>query len=300
MDIVFNRRQFTHEDPITGLRSRKAIDKLTHDVLKLVFNQGGWVAGGFARIVAHYYVLDNEDVFAEDDELENNDLCRAVDRHLDYGTPCDIKDPYRKFGKGDIDVFFEHQRQIDNFWRALQATGLKNNCKLEASVSGAAQEISINNCVRLQVIERYKGPIEDQLRSFDIFNAMCAFNDKQLLFPEGWDALERELMLHVQNWTSPFIISRVTKWCYRHGYTKLSPKTATEIGDVAMNLIQSFKEKPYSPAWGGPPMTHETIIKKMKRFLPQLTNDQLLLMTSVYPLDAYQGPLDVLRKRAGI
>jgi hypothetical protein len=297
VDITFLRRPFVNVDPTTRLRSIKIFDQATHDVLKLAFSQGGWVAGGFARIITKHHLMNGDSMF---DALDGDDVADDVTRHLQCDIPCDTKDAMVKYRKGDIDLFFDHQRQLDNFWRALQATGLRSSCKLEGSVTGAATEVSVNNRTRLQVIERYRGPIEDQLRSFDIFNAMCAFNDKVLLYPDGWSALEAERMLHVVNWTSPWVINRVAKWCNRHGYDRLSPKTASEIGDVAIDLIERFKEKPYQPEWGGMPLTHDKIIARMKRFLPQLTNDQLLLMTSVYPIDAYQGPLYVLRKRAGI
>lgn len=244
-------------------------------IMQLAFTCGGYVAGGAARVI----LTPRESV---SDHWEEVTL--AVTRYM---------------GKnGDIDIFFPDATSLAEFWSAYENDGIINSAKLpkETMPTGSGIEITSQN-TRIQVITRFLNPIEDQLRRFDIYNAMVAFNDKTSFIPTGWVELERSRLLHVTNWSSIFVIHRLAKWRWKQSYLGLSPKTAGEIGSVAMDIIQQLKEKPRPNPWGGT-LTHSDIVNKLKRFLPHLTSDQLLLIATIQPIDSYEGAFGILRRRA--
>jgi hypothetical protein len=56
-----------------------------------------------------------------------------------------------------------------------------------------------------------------------------------------------------------------------------------------------LKKAPIEMPWGK--LTHDSVINKLRPYLPQLANEDLVLLCSVYPIDAYRGAFTVLRNR---
>jgi hypothetical protein len=272
---------------VETLRVSRVIDKATYDILQLAFMHGAYVAGGFARLVASLMKSSKFDV--------NDDSIYTLVSYLSY-------DAHQRQG-ADIDLFFPDEVALSEFWKIYDvgANGIKSCCTRTMSFSAAARELIVNNRCRVQVIDRYVGEIKQQLSNFDIYNAMVAFNDHHMIIPKYWNDLEKEKVLHVSSWESPFIIGRISKWFRRHGYNKLSPKSITEIGDVTLELLKQLKVKPNLNC--PYPVTYDRVCRQLKKFIPQMTNEKLLMLMPLYSVDGYNehhGPLTELRHRAKI
>jgi len=273
-DVEFDRAPFTRG--MTAYSSLLPLrgGPLACRIMQLAFARGAYVAGGLARTV-----LTPRGGAPSDAAYEAVKL-------------------YVKSFNGDVDLFFSDKRSLDAFWVDYSTDGVIRAAapKLTTLPSGAAAEITLDE-VRIQVVNKLLVPIEEQLRRFDIFNGMVAFNEAETVVPHGWAELEEQNLLHVLNWSSIFVIHRLAKWHHKQGYTGLSPRTAAEIGSVALDIIDALRKNPRPTAWGGQ-MTHNDVAKKLKRFLPYLSAEQLLLVSTIQPIDSYEGAFGILQRRA--
>lgn len=246
-------------------------------MLEAAFRHGAYVAGGFAHVVA-------------DDVAK-----RRVHEYLRVYERIDRSKQCWKGGRGDIDIFFQSSDGLDAFYAEIMANSAKYFTSSYEPASRSCVELDCDDVVSVQVITKYIGPIENVLADFDIYNAMVAFNDKELILPVGWKELNEQRVLHVANWTSPYVIHRINKWFNKHCYRDLSPATALELGTQALEIMNRLKKEPIEMPWGK--ITADNVAHKLKRFLPRLTNDDLLMLLSVYPADVYNGAFTVLAHR---
>jgi hypothetical protein len=288
MNIVFDHVKFD-VDPFKIMNDEKILSNVTYSILKCAFASGGYVAGGFAHILCRGLFCDtHENKF---DQIMNY---LGTSRDIDHARPFSVA------GHGDIDVFFPDENSLLDFWRGYHTLSHVGNVTNLPTISGAAVELVVNKSQRIQIITKYLSPIEEQMRGFDIFNGMIAINDSECVIPEGWTELNRKGILHVVNWESPFTIKRITKWVRNHKISSFSPETAKELTNKSLELITKFKAQPLTSLNGLPPLTHFDIMKKLKSMLHMLSSDDLLLLTSVYPVDEYNGAFSHLRQRAKI
>lgn len=246
----------------------------TPDLVSLAFSHGAYVAGGFARIMIS---ADNKSV---------DDLRDAIIEHRGLS--------------GDIDLFFPNDEAINSFLGALKRDrNLRRAFNANVSPTGAC--INFQNSVsQLQVVKRYTGDIIDVLSSFDIYNGMVAFNDKEKIVPSGWDELDDAKLLHVANWGSDFTIARIVKWQMRHHLRGLTPKTSQELCENAFKVIEKLKKAPVELPWG--PYTHHSVMSRMKELLTFLSDQDLLLVSTLPLKDAYNRnvALKMLASRGGV
>lgn len=252
-------------------------------ILRLAFQRGAYVAGGFARVVAAY-------------EPGTEDGDSRIRQYLGVGHKIERQRRFPKTGRGDVDVFFPSESSLASFLGDVALEPVLKGLPIHEMASGAAVEFDCDEVVVVQVITSRTAPIEEMLSGFDLYNAMVAFNGEEFIEPVGWRELEKQKMVHVSNWTSPYVINRITKWFYKHRMTTLSPKTSTEIGTYAIEIIAQLKKEPIAMPWGK--MTFDSVVHKLKEFLPLLPNEELARLISVYPLTAYKGAFNVLRTRS--
>lgn len=279
-------------DPVDYLSMKSA------KLLKIAFSHDGFVAGGFAHLVTKYARMSVIDV-----ELQASNY---------LGTAPLRTNPLLNAGRGDIDVFFPNKEALGRFMNVVRDLAKASDIEIFQDYPGYFTEIFVEDKHRFQIVHRTE-PVIDTLNGFDIYNGMVAFDGKGALVPNDWHELILANMLHVYNWnTSPLIINRLSKWVRKHRYSKLSPKTAAEIGDVAMSCVATLREKPWKPQWApyskikSDPVTADKVLLILRQFMPQMTNDQLLLLTSVYPIEERDGygdrvawnPFTILRQRA--
>lgn len=252
-------------------------------VLQTAFDQGAYVCGGAARMVI------NSASSQED-----------IERLHMYVRPGPIRNRGRfwRSDRGDVDLFFPSKPALTEFWRTINDHPRHQHVvERIRSISGSSVDMIVDSVI-VSVIEGFVGPVEDVLNRFDIYNAMVAFNHQEIIVPEGWHALEDEKMLHVANWTTPYVIHRINKWFWKHGMKKLSPKTASELGEQALQIMSRLSKEPIVMPWGT--LTANSVVPKLKVLLPHLNNEELVKLVSIYPIDAYDGAFDILRRRGSV
>lgn len=190
--------------------AQKYINRLLHKVDQLgVFDEGGFIAGGAARRIAH-------SIFQPSDWFTIDQL------HASNST-------------SDIDIFFPRPRnQFDDI--LLEGSKfMKSACNVardhaRQSFGGFAWDLRIPH--RIQFVNhanmRYD-TIEECFQSFDFVNCMYAIDKKH----NGWtlhfniDALmlDTKKELKINNNKSPFLASRIRKYIPARGLDHLSDES---------------------------------------------------------------------------
>jgi hypothetical protein len=237
--------------------------------LSIAFEAGGMICGGAARRIAASLFKIN---------------ARPRTNHVDYVSSYFRDGRHDSFNKpGDIDVFFPTDESVTRFWRNFSVSSIPSVAHVSESVLGYARNIRINTGVNIQVVKPVCGStVEHQLASFDIYNAMIGLNAHKAIIPDEWHYLEQHSMLHVHRFQTDYQLKRIIKWMTRQQYESLSPKTASEVGTYAFELMERIKEADGLPTpWKDVKITVDTVRHALYPLLTHLTNDQLLLLSTV-------------------
>jgi hypothetical protein len=219
---------------------------MTRTVLKNVFDRGGFVAGGFARHLARHVF------FGE-----------SFDDHFD----------------GDVDIYFKNELDLDDFKRWLSS----NSMRVSESITNSAFNVYINR--QAQVITAFRGSVAEVLDTFDFVNVKAAFDDKRLYVDDRWQSYEQENELHVDDWNSVWLFTRIHKYTERREL-KQSPEMKEKLADEVIKrfvLMRSyvdgsvdFPDSIRAFFHMDPKFFYEKHAQLIHKIAPALTNEQLL------------------------
>ncbi len=228
------------------IKTSRLLRNATQELLLAVFDNGGYIAGGFGALLARHLILheDADDV----DKFENK-----LRRHLGVPGPIDASKRYNNAGCSDIDVWFPDDAALQAFMADERRMKLLSCGIVTATPTAANMAIEhIVRCdARVQVITRFLMPIKEQLSRFDIYNSMVAVTNDTVTFPEHWRALESARVLHVSTWKCPWTVNRFLKYlgASKHmnvpgkkGYVAVTPVTAESFIDAAIKTLQWHEE----------------------------------------------------------
>lgn len=218
-------------DLVTDLGKKQALNSRPRQFLDKVFQNGGYIAGGFATVLARHYLLkpENDDVFID-----------QINRHLGQPEEPRPSNPFVNVGCCDIDVWFPDKEHLDSFFTNL---GDLTKFSVGPTTSGAAVGYIMPNQAIFQVITKYLRPEKEQLQAFDIYNGAVAVNANEIVVPLDWYSLEEKNVLHVSNWSSSWTINRFFKWINRKKYYKsVTPSTARHVYDHLKTVLEFEKE----------------------------------------------------------
>jgi len=268
-------------DYIETLRKTRVLSRPTAEVLNIVLNCGGFIAGGFARQVAHYTILP-DDISKHCDGPEEM-LSRYLEMSHGWTPNRRAVTPYWRAESGDIDVFFPDQKSITESLTAAYdlARSAPMVFQIEDSPMCFAKEIVCNDRQRIQLITKYTGTVEEVLSSFDIHNAMCSLTRDHVTIPEEFEYLEKNKMLHLNRTDSKWAFARLLKWQRKHKYIKLSPLTSTWLASRAIELFDQCKDANIPVQFENKLLTRRKVFTWAKAFMDSF-NPEDLLKLSVY------------------
>lgn len=282
------------------LKRSRLILRETNEYLNLVFDHGGYVAGGFAVLLARRFLGIIDDA--------TFDAC--VMQHLasNHEVTWEMaeRSKFADAGKSDIDVFFPTKKHLHDFFNAVTDKNLvdrKSGSWQVTSLSGKAKNVMIRGREKIQVITKYPAVMDEQISEFDIYNAAVAFNDKQLIVLEHFEQLERVNMLHVMKWNLTTLL-RICKYLRTKNYKAISPKSCAEIYELILQNSNEFNRADLDPFRNflNPYKTTldaSTLQKQIYKIMTSMTSEQLLMLSSIFPRD-HEYDLDarsILHKR---
>lgn len=175
-----------------GLDDIQTLKKI-HTV-KCGLNNGGWIAGGCIRAI-----------------LSGKRLSEYV---------------LAKPMAGDIDIFFPSPQAAEDALKELSGrTRMQTGMR---SFGGNAAQVfdyynfSPQNQISIQYVDKAElcaTSIEQCLMRFDFLNCMVAFDGHKITMPTAWRDIEAKKQLHINNTSSPFLASRISKYVKWRGYT---------------------------------------------------------------------------------
>lgn len=227
-DVVNFNEVKLNKPLLTMLHEGQLFNRGTLELLGLVFEHGGYIAGGFAALVARHVVMCTPAA----------DFYRDVVNHT--GGPIKVAGWSHAFRRhGDIDVFFSSQQQLDGFLNDPRRSIVDLN--VTPTVTGAGLDHIVDGDVKVQVITRWARPMKEHMTSFDIYNSMAGVTNEVLVMAEQWEALERAMMLHVTTWAGPWTVGRVFKYVNTKGYSTLTPLTAAYLHSEVCKTLEQVK-----------------------------------------------------------
>jgi hypothetical protein len=299
MEEAFVFEELKFEQPlIQQLASERAVRSGTRELLQAVFDHGGYIAGGFGTVLARSLVAGIVK------KGFDPGLYEPVRQHLgDPQRPKLDAGPWRNVGCGDIDVWFPDRASLDGFLndkRRLDAIQ-NGSVSVDTTVTKAAIEHIVDRDARIQVITRYLMPLHDQIAHFDIYNGMVAVTNDKIVYPEHFSTLEKQNMIHVVTWDSPWTVNRFFKWMFRKGYTSVTPATAHALAQKAIEAHEQWHEKASDPSLEDPSVMTAMVkkwsedklrkavatmpdgVQRMLQYcVPNLTGEQLLQLVTYF------------------
>lgn len=283
---VYNFDTLTLIDRLQPIIGRKS-HLFVHDLL----NRGGYIAGGFARILMHSIgaKLTNNGLIEETQKLNSG----LIEGYLG----CCYRTQKIPVYKNDIDVFFESQDDLDktilvNPWHDFQhSTSLCDN----------AINVYIDDRTLFQIVTRFVAPVDEMLETFDIANACIAFSKDKIHINREWFYLENQRMLKVNKWTHTYTANRLYSWKNRHEYLTIDVGCVKQFNENIKNVLQrlnkngnienhsGFIEQDWNRLQGA--LRHELV--------KYLDTDLLMILCSLEsPYNGYNWALKEFKKRS--
>jgi uncharacterized protein (DUF2132 family) len=303
-EIFKSRDEFFKEIGFYGLR-------WLPEYLSMAFDHGGYIAGGAAVRIAQQKLMGSkryEDLF---EAIES--LFRQGHRPVDPTSDKNIA--LEEAVIGDIDVFFPSNKHYASFYVDAAAAGptKARDVVIAPSPMGLATELTYRGKSKVQAIARYTAPIEQQLSRFDLVNSMVAFDGSKLIMAQGWRELAERKLVHVQNFKCDWVFNRILKYVSKHDYSTITRETANELFVYLKHELEraaagEFKDKPRKSGWNAPRepgrkftcTATDNLIVEFKRFVKQLGDEQLLIMSSYVPAGAYDVAFSELARRSSV
>jgi hypothetical protein len=239
---------------------------------KIVWDHGGYIAGGFARMVA---ALDA----SSRGELNIYPVWRRESswRALESYTELVHAAPPHPSGKasthwkwrgavGDVDFFFPNEVAA----RAALGSVMKafgERAHRETTAAGYAEEVTYDQC-RYQFITRVNGALEDVLSGFDLTNAKVALLPESILTPPEWLELEEARAIGIDLWSKPNLLWRVKKWASKHLYRRLRTSDEDRFVNLVFDAFEAVKDGTLK-RWDRPITKHE-VQRFVKMFIYSL------------------------------
>ena len=205
--------------PVAHVLAGEELDMLTKILnlkeIKIALDNGGFIAGGFARAL----------------------LRKDPIRHYltDYKDRC----------PGDIDIFFKSKADanaaIDNlgkdFYTSQGGFAKEAQSKLMFDLTGYSNWTFMIQIVDFESL--IHPTVEETLSQFDFVNCQVALVGTDLVYPQEWHDLEKDMMLKIANNNAPFMGSRVNKYLNERGYAGLAPESQEIFQDWLIKAATS-------------------------------------------------------------
>lgn len=279
------------KDVIAQLYEKNVIHESTFQLLTLAQEHRAYITGGFASRYANV-------VFAKTSISD-----------LKWTTTTNISRErleWKKFSTyHDIDLWFRTKKEQEEF--VANVKRLYEFIDHKDSSAGFADEFycydhNDKNAQIVQAIRNICGEPHEVTSVFDIYNAACVIDRKNLYVPKNYQWLLDNDCIHVQNWNNlrgkNLTIHRLAKWLRgRNDIKNMTSSTVKYIEQNLLDLVNVCRTGPRIPKGDNVPSLSVTFEPIMK----YLSQDTILLLASCYNSgESYNSTVsifDLLKKK---
>lgn len=233
------------------------------EVFNAAWDAGGYIAGGFGRMVAVHdaHSRDGLPLYPKWRDREGwRSLAQYTEMMMEPPRPPwegkSSPHPHWKWrgSVGDVDLFFPNEASA---WAAISRVKSRfgDRIYLAPTAAGYAQEAVHDRC-RYQFITKVNGTPEEVLASFDLTNAKVALLPDAILTHPEWRGLEEQRAIGIDAWSKPNLLWRVWKWARKHTYLKLRASDEDRFVNVVFDALQATKDGNLK-RWDRPVAKHE-------------------------------------------
>ena len=203
----------------------ETLQVLSHPVVQNAFRSGGWIAGGFPRLIGRTILRPHR--------------LDSISSNKSKLFQCYFQN------RGDIDFFF---RNHDDFASAV-TKGLYHQ-------SAFAHNMWLHNregvlSIKVQLVNKfYYDTVEQAFDSFDFLNSCYAIvqtNKKYYLtYDEGANDADIAKELVIKHANSPYTLQRIVKYLNDRGLEKVSKSSLENLEELLVRSASEIFDKKYS------------------------------------------------------
>lgn len=233
------------------------------ETFKVAWHAGGYIAGGFGRMVAVLDAISRAELQLYP-TWKKNEGWRNLSMYTEMHG---VRPPWEGKGgnansnawkwrgtTGDVDLFFpNHASATVALHRVLSLFG--SRAFHTTSKAGYAEEVVYDSC-RYQFITKVNGSPEEVLGGFDLANAKVALLPDAILTPPDWLHLEATRAIGIDQWNKPNLLWRVWKWARKHAYRKLRVSDEDRFVNTVFDALEAVKDGTLK-RWDRPVTKHE-------------------------------------------
>lgn len=216
---------------------------LSQEKFTICFDKGAWIAGGFARHLAHHVLtLSAGDVTL----LES--VYRLMTPPVGY-IPYRFKEYFEQ--GGDIDFFFSNTQQPKAAYEALTRRGHQNVLMAFRGNGPFAKNVTLDGNIKMQLVEKFiYADIKQTFESFDFMNSCYAIRSKDsrfyLVYHPKARLFDRKKQLCINNANSPYTLGRMRKYLLYRGIDSISSESRAVFLEILIRGACLTYDKKYN------------------------------------------------------
>lgn len=199
------------------------LDLFKNEVLRNAFEAGGWIGGGFARLVGKQMLIPHKFDFQESNRE------KLIGRYFET--------------RGDIDFFFRNEKDymLAQTVRAYHKSAFAHNVWLNNN-NGALS-------IKVQLVNKFfYDDIKSTFDSFDFLNSCYAIKKKKhkyfLVFDSAALHADEKKELIIKHSNSPYTLQRVLKYLNKRGVKSISKSSNDILTEILIrNAAGAFDSK---------------------------------------------------------
>jgi len=227
---------------------------LSQEKFTICFDKGAWIAGGFARLLAHHVLtLSTGDVTL----LES--VYSLMTPPVGY-IPYRFKEYFEQ--GGDIDFFFSNTQQPKAAYEALTSPVIDGQSP-PIGIGGGyrgngpfAKNVMLDDNIKMQLVEKFiYADIKQTFESFDFMNSCYAIRSKDsrfyLVYHPKARLFDRKKQLCINNANSPYTLGRMRKYLLHRGIDSISSESREVFLEILIRGACLTYDKKYN-LYGSP------------------------------------------------
>lgn len=239
---------------------------LSQEKFTICFDKGAWIAGGFARHLAHHVLtLSTGDVTL----LES--VYSLMTPPVGY-IPHRFKEYFEQ--GGDIDFFFSNTQQPKAAYEALSSP------VASGGHGPFAKNVILDDNIKMQLVEKFiYADIKQTFESFDFINSCYAIRSKDSRFyliyhPKAW-AADRKKQLFINHSDSPYTLGRMRKYLRYKGVDSIASESEEVFLEILISAAAVIYDKKYN--FHGTPLIYSGVKFLYDKGLISMENVALFL-----------------------